>query len=310
VIERMAYEPFGKRRFTNGQYDQAGTIDAQSTNRGFTGHEHLDSLDFIHMNARVYDPDIGRFLSPDPTIPYTNNPQSFNRYSYGMNNPLNTVDPTGFTNESTSPEESVGNPAPSTQTAEPADKSAQTNIQTAADPKAGKNNSGLGFKGKLSNFFEDAPINQLGKTLGALAAHAKGLATNDKALTDITMQDLQDNRAKNLELVGMLLGAKAPAKGPSLTTNPMRTSPTGSVPAQAPAQPFSKDKQALVEMAKTDKKTGITKADMDAYKDLNRHLSDPFPTDKVRGPEAHKSGAPSSQQPHGHIGPVNHIPIK
>jgi RHS repeat-associated protein len=96
VIERLAYEPFGKRRFANGQYDQAGTIEGQSTNRGFTGHEHLDSLDFIHMNARVYDPDIGRFLSPDPTVPYTHNPQSFNRFAYTQNNPLNRVDPDGF----------------------------------------------------------------------------------------------------------------------------------------------------------------------------------------------------------------------
>lgn len=96
VIERLAYEPFGKRRFISGQLDAAGTIDAQSTNRGFTGHEHLDSLDFIHMNARVYDPDIGRFLSPDPTVPYVHNPQSFNRYSYTQNNPLNRVDPDGF----------------------------------------------------------------------------------------------------------------------------------------------------------------------------------------------------------------------
>jgi RHS repeat-associated protein len=96
VIERMAYDPFGKRRFTNGVYDQAGTIDAQTTNRGFTGHEHLDELDFIHMNARVYDPDIGRFLSPDPTIPYINNPQAFNRFAYAVNNPLNYIDKDGF----------------------------------------------------------------------------------------------------------------------------------------------------------------------------------------------------------------------
>jgi RHS repeat-associated protein len=96
VIERLAYEPFGKRRFANGQYDQAGSIEGQSTNRGFTGHEHLDSLDFIHMNARVYDPDIGRFLSPDPTVPGAHNPQAFNRYAYAFNSPLNLVDPDGF----------------------------------------------------------------------------------------------------------------------------------------------------------------------------------------------------------------------
>jgi hypothetical protein len=48
------------------------------------------------MNARVYDPDIGRFLSPDPTVSYVHNPQSFNRYAYVMNNPLNRYDPDGF----------------------------------------------------------------------------------------------------------------------------------------------------------------------------------------------------------------------
>ena len=49
--------------------------------------------------------------------------------------------------------------------------------------------------------------------------------------------------------------------------------------------------------------------DMQAYKDLNHELPDPFPTKQVRGPEAHPSGAPSSQVPHGHVGPVDHIPI-
>lgn len=50
------------------------------------------------MNARVYDPDIGRFLSPDPTVSHAHNPQSFNRYAYAYNNPLNATDPTGFSN--------------------------------------------------------------------------------------------------------------------------------------------------------------------------------------------------------------------
>jgi RHS repeat-associated protein len=38
------------------------------TNRGFTGHEHIDEMGLIHMNGRVYDPQIGRFLSADPYI--------------------------------------------------------------------------------------------------------------------------------------------------------------------------------------------------------------------------------------------------
>ncbi|QHE86273.1 RHS repeat domain-containing protein [Hydrogenophaga sp. BPS33] len=100
VIERMAYDPFGKRRHIDGSFDQTGSIDASSTNRGFTGHEHLDELDFIHMNARVYDPDVGRFLSPDPTVPEFTNPQAYNRYAYTINNPLNLVDRNGFAHTS------------------------------------------------------------------------------------------------------------------------------------------------------------------------------------------------------------------
>ena len=72
---------------------------------------------------------------------------------------------------------------------------------------------------------------------------------------------------------------------------------------------FSSEKAALVDMAKSDKRAGMTSGDMQAYKDLNKELPDPFPTNKVRGPEAHDSGAPTSQQPHGHVGPVDHIPI-
>ena len=110
VIERMAYDPFGKRRNIDGTLDQSGAIDAASTNRGFTGHEHLDELDFIHMNARVYDPDIGKFLSADPTVPGFYNPQAYNRYAYTLNNPLNFTDKTGFYAVSSSAQtDSTGN---------------------------------------------------------------------------------------------------------------------------------------------------------------------------------------------------------
>lgn len=73
---------------------------------------------------------------------------------------------------------------------------------------------------------------------------------------------------------------------------------------------YSDEKQALVDMAKQDKKKGgITSGDMQAYKDLNRELPDPFPSTKVRGPEAH-SNRSHGKEPHGHVGPVNHIPVK
>jgi hypothetical protein len=62
------------------------------------------------MNARVYDPDIGKFLSADPTVPGFHNPQAYNRYAYTLNNPLNFTDKTGFYAVSSSAQtDSTGN---------------------------------------------------------------------------------------------------------------------------------------------------------------------------------------------------------
>ncbi len=69
---------------------------SQWTERGYTGHEHLDKVKLIHMNGRVQDPIVGRMLSPDPVLGDLADPQSLNRYSYVRNNPLGLVDPTGF----------------------------------------------------------------------------------------------------------------------------------------------------------------------------------------------------------------------
>ncbi len=64
--------------------------------RGFTGHEHLADLGLIHMNGRLYDPVLGRFLQADPIIQAPHNVQSHNRYVYVLNNPLSFTDPSGF----------------------------------------------------------------------------------------------------------------------------------------------------------------------------------------------------------------------
>ncbi len=63
--------------------------------RGYTGHEHFFSVGLIHMNGRMYDPQLGRFLSPDNYIQDPYNTQNFNRYGYVLNNPLMYIDPTG-----------------------------------------------------------------------------------------------------------------------------------------------------------------------------------------------------------------------
>ena len=60
------------------------------------GHEHLPWFGLVNMNARLYDPAVGRFLSPDPIIQDITNSQSFNRYTYVINNPLKYNDTTGM----------------------------------------------------------------------------------------------------------------------------------------------------------------------------------------------------------------------
>ena len=63
--------------------------------RGYTGHEMLTEFNLVNMNGRLYDPALGRFLSPDNYVQMPENSQSFNRYSYCLNNPLKYTDPSG-----------------------------------------------------------------------------------------------------------------------------------------------------------------------------------------------------------------------
>lgn len=94
VVERLSYDPWGKRRTADWQNVNAAITSL--VRRGYTGHEHLDEVGLIHMNGRVYDPTIGRFLSADPFVQAPEFSQSLNRYSYVMNNPLAATDPSGF----------------------------------------------------------------------------------------------------------------------------------------------------------------------------------------------------------------------
>lgn len=63
--------------------------------RGYTGHEMMPEYGLINMNGRLYDPILGRFLSPDNYVQLPDFSQNFNRYSYCLNNPLKYVDPSG-----------------------------------------------------------------------------------------------------------------------------------------------------------------------------------------------------------------------
>lgn len=104
AADYMAFDPWGKRR---NDYDwkvmaastlasKYFTFEKPITKRGFTGHEMMDETGIIHMNGRIYDPHLARFMQADPFIQSPSDVGSLNRYSYVLNNPLNATDPSGY----------------------------------------------------------------------------------------------------------------------------------------------------------------------------------------------------------------------
>uniref|UniRef100_Q0HXN2 YD repeat protein n=2 Tax=Shewanella TaxID=22 RepID=Q0HXN2_SHESR len=108
IVSQRYFDPFGRTASTGGGHRtdivnkntlQSKLQDLDITNknrRGFTDHEHLNEQQLIHMNGRIYDYNLGRFMSVDPLIQSPTSTQSVNPYSYIMNNPLAGTDPTGY----------------------------------------------------------------------------------------------------------------------------------------------------------------------------------------------------------------------
>ena len=94
VVERYAYDPWGARRNPDN-WTLKDTRTKWITNRGYTGHEHLDAFGIINMNGRVYDPMTAQFFSPDPYVQAPGNWLNYNRYGYCYNNPFKYTDPSG-----------------------------------------------------------------------------------------------------------------------------------------------------------------------------------------------------------------------
>lgn len=94
VVERYAYDPWGKRRNpANWTEDDSRT--SWTINRGYTMHEHLDAFNIINMNGRVYDPLTAMFFSPDPFVQAPGSWLNYNRYGYAFWNPFRYTDPNG-----------------------------------------------------------------------------------------------------------------------------------------------------------------------------------------------------------------------
>ncbi len=95
----VEHRQFGAWGTVDGYWSTATDSDTMGydsiLDRGYTGHEHFYDLGLIHMNGRIYDPQMGRFLSPDNYVQDPYNTQNYNRYGYVLNNPLIFVDYTG-----------------------------------------------------------------------------------------------------------------------------------------------------------------------------------------------------------------------
>jgi RHS repeat-associated protein len=101
-VDRAWFAPYGRRTDATGEMISPGST-AHPTR--FTGHE-VDEWaaltessrpsSLINMRGREYDPELGRFLSPDPLAGLGAAPDPWNAFAYAGNNPTTFVDPTGF----------------------------------------------------------------------------------------------------------------------------------------------------------------------------------------------------------------------
>ena len=96
-LPRQSAENWGD----DGAYNQDTFVwPDESTDRGYTNHEMLETIGLIHMNARLYDPIIGQFISPDSVTPAPMSAQDISRYAYVYNNPFRYIDPSGHSSVS------------------------------------------------------------------------------------------------------------------------------------------------------------------------------------------------------------------
>lgn len=84
ITARFDYAPYGSQ-----------AMGTPPNGPGYTGHVNDPETGFVYMQARYYDPTVGRFLSVDPVQPSAGNSFNFNRYDYASNNPVNHIDPDG-----------------------------------------------------------------------------------------------------------------------------------------------------------------------------------------------------------------------
>ncbi|GEP50178.1 hypothetical protein FNO01nite_08500 [Flavobacterium noncentrifugens] len=94
IVEKRHFDAWGNAlKIQNGTGNTLPKL--TFTDRGYTGHEHMQGVGLINMNGRVYDPSLHRFLQPDNYVQDPFSTQNYNRYGYCVNNPFKYTDPSG-----------------------------------------------------------------------------------------------------------------------------------------------------------------------------------------------------------------------
>jgi RHS repeat-associated protein len=174
-VRRQDHKPFGDQHYAWGSHLES---------KGWIG-EREEETELVHLNARYYDPEIGRFIAPDPIV---RPGQGLNRYSYSWNNPINFFDPSGL----------GGQPPP------PPDYSGCSQANLGACP------------GEVVNVFSGPD-----PTMPGLPANAtSGLATGDGAFDKQQEQDTRDDiQALYDALVALLKGGDTTTAATAQSTN-------------------------------------------------------------------------------------------
>ncbi|WP_282110062.1 SpvB/TcaC N-terminal domain-containing protein [Shewanella algicola] len=171
VLQHRGYDVFGRPRDIAAGNNLLTSW--QGVTKGYTDHEHLVDQELIHMNGRIYDFNVGRFLSVDPFLQFPENSQSANPYSYILNNPMSGVDPTGYISEEL--DEDI-----SGKTFEKLEKDESGNLYVTADGETYKLTSVSNGEKNFSISFDGngGGTAQVGKTTGTVSLHKGSSSTN------------------------------------------------------------------------------------------------------------------------------------
>jgi RHS repeat-associated protein len=98
VISRTDYQPYGEEIASTQRTASLGYTVQDSVKQGFTGYIKDDETGLDFAQARMYKKELGRFTGADPLLlsGRIENPKTWNRYAYVLNNPLYFVDPSGL----------------------------------------------------------------------------------------------------------------------------------------------------------------------------------------------------------------------